>query len=163
MSSRLGVDEIVRRTVGANMSESVSREATPYVESILRFRGLQSTVSGIQAFSETFVRWYYRLLKLEHSLCHNAPRFKLQSPSGREYNALQFGGTVDLAHDIDQFRRAVGASHMSIYGGSCNMVIQDHQEMLSSLMTHVGQCRCGFWSRQQSWFNLTLPSTLGLS
>ena len=25
---------------------------------------------------------------------------------------------MDLAHDIDQFRRAVGAPHMSIYGGS---------------------------------------------
>ncbi|CAE7725932.1 unnamed protein product [Symbiodinium sp. CCMP2456] len=104
-------------TLGANVSESAVGEAAPYVESILQFGGLQATASG-KHFNETFVRWYYRLLKLEHGLCYNAPRFKLQSPSGREYNALQFGGTMDLAQDIDQFRRAVGAPHMSIYGAS---------------------------------------------
>ena len=37
------------------------------------------------------------------------------SPSGREYNALQFGGTIDLVHDVDQFRRAIGSPGMSTY------------------------------------------------
>lgn len=136
VSSRLGVDQIVRLTLGANVSESASREATPYVESILRFKGLRVTVSGIQHFKETFLRWYYRLLKLEHSLCYNAPRFKLQSPSGREYNVLQFGGTVDLAHDIDQFRRAVGASRMSIFGASYGTAVAGVYGTIFAKYTH---------------------------
>ena len=36
----------------------------------------------------------------------------------KEYNALQFGGTIDLVQDIDLFRRAVGAPEMSILGFS---------------------------------------------
>mmetsp|Transcript_69345 Transcript_69345/g.162964 ORF Transcript_69345/g.162964 Transcript_69345/m.162964 type:complete len:647 (-) Transcript_69345:262-2202(-) len=75
-----------------------------------------STQFGIMAFNESYVRWFYRLQKLELSLCYNAPRFKLKAPSGRKYNALQFGGSVDLAKDIEQFRRAVGAPSMSLYG-----------------------------------------------
>jgi len=56
VSSLLDVDQIVRLTVGANVSESAFREAAPYVESILYFGDLQSTVSGIQAFGHLFIR-----------------------------------------------------------------------------------------------------------
>jgi len=77
-----------------------------------------STQFGIMAFNESYVRWFYRLQRLALSLCYNAPRFKLKAPSGREYNALQFGGSVDLAQDIEQFRHAIGAPSMSLYGFS---------------------------------------------
>jgi len=88
-----------------------------YALPVLSERGLgHSSTFGIMVFNESYVRWFYRLQKLELSLCYNAPRFKLKAPSGRKYNALQFGGSVDLAKDIEQFRRAVGAPSMSLYG-----------------------------------------------
>lgn len=99
-------------------SESLVNESMDYIVKILRTPDMTQTESGIMAFNETLVRWYYRLMKLEFSYCYEAARFKLQSPSGREYNALQFGGTMDLVQDIDLFRRAVGAPKLSIYGMS---------------------------------------------
>ncbi|CAE7411455.1 tilS [Symbiodinium natans] len=118
MKSGLGFDQIAQLMLGADASESDIEEAKEYVYTILAVGGLTETDSGILAYNETYVRWFYRLIKLEHSLCYIAPRFKLKSPSGREYNALQFGGTIDLVQDIDLFRRAVGAAKMSIYGMS---------------------------------------------
>ncbi|CAE7027844.1 caeA [Symbiodinium sp. CCMP2456] len=99
-------------------SERLVSESMDYIVKILRTPDMTQTESGIMAFNETLVRWYYRLMKLEFSYCYEAARFKLQSPSGREYNALQFGGTMDLVQDIDVFRRAVGAPKLSIYGMS---------------------------------------------
>lgn len=99
-------------------SEKIVNESMEYIVKILRTPDMTQTESGIMAFNETLVRWYYRLMKLEFSYCYEAARFKLQSPSGREYNALQFGGTMDLVQDIDLFRRAVGAPKLSIYGMS---------------------------------------------
>ncbi|CAE7455216.1 caeA [Symbiodinium natans] len=99
-------------------SERIVNQSMEYIVKILRTPDMTQTESGIMAYNETLVRWYYRLMKLEFSYCYEAARFKLQSPSGREYNALQFGGTMDLVQDIDQFRRAVGAPKLSIYGMS---------------------------------------------
>jgi len=118
VTSPLNLEQIIQLMIGTDASESDIAEAKEYVYPILAFGGLADTNEGIMAFNETYVRWFYRLLKLEHSLCYTAPRYKLTSPSGREYNVLRFGGTIDLAQDIDQFRRAIGAPKMSIYGMS---------------------------------------------
>ncbi|CAL1154296.1 unnamed protein product [Cladocopium goreaui] len=69
-------------------------------------------------YNESFARWYYRLVKLEHAFCFEAERYKLKAPNGREYNSLLFAGTVDLAHDLDLFRQAIGAEQLSLYGAS---------------------------------------------
>ncbi|CAK9055256.1 Serine protease Hip1 (Hydrolase important for pathogenesis 1) (Serine hydrolase Hip1) [Durusdinium trenchii] len=78
------------------------------------------TWRGDTAFStnEIDVRWFYRMVKLEHGLCYEAERYKMKAPNGRVYNALQFAGTVDLAHDMDLLRRALGAPKLSVYGAS---------------------------------------------
>lgn len=74
---------------------------------------------GLGFRNETFVRWFYRLMKLEHNLCFVADRFQLKSPvSNRTFNTFHYTGTVDLAYDIDLFRKAIGASKMSIKGAS---------------------------------------------
>ena len=64
------------------------------------------------------MRWFYRVVQLEHGLCFHAERYQLEAPNGRKYNALQFAGTVDLAHDLNLLRQAVGAPKMSLYGAS---------------------------------------------
>jgi len=74
--------------------------------------------TDMATFNESFVRWYYRLVKLEHSLCMEAERYKLKAPNGRIYNSLLFAGTVDLAHDLNLLRSAIGAPKMSLYGSS---------------------------------------------
>jgi len=74
--------------------------------------------TGMAPMNESFVRWYYRLVKLEHSLCFEAERYKIKAPNGRTYNALQFAGTVDLAYDLDILRRAIGATKLSLHGSS---------------------------------------------
>eukprot|EP00913_Durusdinium_trenchii_P022541 g21173.t1 len=60
---------------------------------------------------EIDVRWFYRMVKLEHGLCYEAERYKMKAPNGRVYNALQFAGT-------DLLRRALGAPKLSVYGAS---------------------------------------------
>merc|ERR1719282_232778 len=74
---------------------------------------------GVPYFNETYIRWAYRVMALESNLCFNDPKFKLYAPkTNRSYNTLNFCGTVDLAHDIELFREAIGAKKMSIYGVS---------------------------------------------
>ena len=57
-----------------------------------------------------------------------------------EYNVLQFGGTIDLVQDIDQFRQAIGASKMSIYGMSygSRAAHGDMNHSLNSLKGFIG-------------------------
>ena len=56
---------------------------------------------SLTILKETFVRWYYRLVKLEHSLCYESERYKIKAPNGRIYNTLQFASTHDCAQDIE--------------------------------------------------------------
>lgn len=95
---------------------SVEHHWKTYVEPI--WRSGKIPYADMAPTNETFVRWYYRLVKLENSLCYETPRYKMRAPNGRVYNAMQFASTVDCAHDIDLLRRAIGADRMSWYGAS---------------------------------------------
>jgi hypothetical protein len=82
-------------------------------------------VEGQLAYrNETILRWYYRLMKLEHNLCYAAPQFKMTVPSpayattGKTFNTFDWCGTNDLAHDMETFRNAIGVRHMSMRGSS---------------------------------------------
>eukprot|EP00438_Fugacium_kawagutii_P017883 Skav216103 [mRNA] locus=scaffold2042:326400:331188:- [translate_table: standard] len=97
-------------------SSSYASAFSTFVQPIWEARTTPPT--GMADYNETFIRWYYRMIKLEHSLCFQAKRYQLKAPNGRNYNALLFGGTVDLAHDLDLVRRAIGAEQLSLYGYS---------------------------------------------
>ena len=103
-------EEIMRR-LAANPKQE---DWETYVKPILQEGGVPFKDGAI--YNETFNRWFYRLVQLEHGLCFHAERYQLEAPNGRRYNALQFAGTVDLAHDLDLLRQAVGAPKLSLYG-----------------------------------------------
>lgn len=110
------VKQVLEQLVTVGHNQSMEELARTYVLPIYLNRGIP--VSVLTEGNESFVRWYYRLVRLEHSLCFEAPRYKIQAPNGRMYNTLQFAGTIDLAYDIDLLRQAIGAERMSLYGVS---------------------------------------------
>lgn len=115
-TSKLSREELLKR-IGGSSDEAFLTEV---VEPIMDQSGPPvDPHHGLGFRNETFVRWFYRLMKLEHNLCYAAERFQLKSPvSNRSYNTFHYTGTVDLAYDIDMFRKAIGASKMSIKGAS---------------------------------------------
>mmetsp|Transcript_60932 Transcript_60932/g.115129 ORF Transcript_60932/g.115129 Transcript_60932/m.115129 type:complete len:674 (+) Transcript_60932:46-2067(+) len=115
-ASKLSPEEVLKR-IGASSDEGFLREV---IQPIMRYSGPPvDSYHGLGFHNETFVRWFYRLMKLEHNLCFVAERFQLKSPlSNRSYNTFHYTGTVDLAYDIEVFRKAIGASKMSIKGAS---------------------------------------------
>ena len=92
------VKQLLEQLVEVEQNQSIDELARTYVIPIYLNRGIP--VSVMAQSNESFVRWYYRLVRLEHSLCFEAPRYKIQAPNGRVYNTLQFAGTIDLAYDI---------------------------------------------------------------
>eukprot|EP00438_Fugacium_kawagutii_P028533 Skav222530 [mRNA] locus=scaffold2875:91541:93488:+ [translate_table: standard] len=114
MQRLMGRPEKLIKMLGPDSNSSAA--FSTYVRPIWEAGGLPFT--DMAPYNESFIRWYYRMMKLEHSLCFQAKRYQLKAPSGRNYNALLFGGTVDLVHDLDLFRRAIGAEQLSLYGYS---------------------------------------------
>eukprot|EP00931_Biecheleriopsis_adriatica_P120390 TRINITY_DN95511_c0_g1_i1.p1 TRINITY_DN95511_c0_g1~~TRINITY_DN95511_c0_g1_i1.p1 ORF type:complete len:673 (-),score=121.57 TRINITY_DN95511_c0_g1_i1:226-2244(-) len=109
--------ELTKMLGGLNNDDTDAWET--YIKPILDKQDIPVDANvGVGAYDESYVRWFYRLVKLEHSLCYNADRYQLTGPSGRQYQVLRFAGTEDLVQDIDIFRQAVGAEKMSIYGFS---------------------------------------------
>lgn len=96
------VKQVLEQLVTMGHNQSMEDLARTYVIPIYLNRGIP--VSVMAQGNESFVRWYYRLVRLEHSLCFEAPRYKIQAPNGRVYNSLQFAGTIDLAYDLDSWR-----------------------------------------------------------
>lgn len=107
-----GVQEVLRRLDGKPDMSSV-----PMLQEILEGPGPQTF--GVPFFNETYVRWFYRLIALEHNLCFHDKKYQVRSPiTNRSYNTLQHSSTADLAYDIELFRVAIGAQKMSVYGVS---------------------------------------------
>lgn len=104
------VKQVLEQLVTVGHNQSMEELARTYVLPIYLNRGIP--VSVLTEGNESFVRWYYRLVRLEHSLCFEAPRYKLQAPNGRIYNTLQFAGTIDLAYDIEAWQKKM---HLSIF------------------------------------------------
>lgn len=102
-----------------------SEEDIKIMFAILRYGGLPvDGVHGVTYLNETYVRWYYRLVQLESTLCTDAPRYNsLRKADGQAYNLFRYTGTEDLAQDIDVFRRAIGQNKLSIYGLSYGTVV----------------------------------------
>eukprot|EP00438_Fugacium_kawagutii_P015460 Skav202290 [mRNA] locus=scaffold3364:49860:51839:+ [translate_table: standard] len=115
MKKLMGRPKKLMKMLAPDSNSSVAAFST-YVKPMWEAGGL--TFADMAPYNESFIRWYYRMIKLEHSLCFQAKRYQLKAPNGRNYNALLFGGTVDLAHDLDLFRRAIGAEQLSLYGFS---------------------------------------------
>lgn len=68
---------------------------------------------------EENVRWAYRLAKLNYNLCYkNARYFLYSSKTGRVGSAFDFTGTTNLVHDMNIFRKAIGAPKLTCHGGS---------------------------------------------
>lgn len=78
---------------------------------------------GVPFYNETYVRWLYRTIKLELNLCYHEDRFSIVSAANRSYNMLNYVGTENLAYDIEIFRKAIGASKMSIFGVSYGTMV----------------------------------------
>ena len=97
------VKQVLEQLVTVGHNQSMEELARTYVLPIYLNRGIP--VSVLTEGNESFVRWYYRLVRLEHSLCFEAPRYKIQAPNGRMYNTLQFAGTIDLAYDIEAWEK----------------------------------------------------------
>ena len=99
------VKQVLEQLVTVGHNQSMEELARTYVLPIYLNRGIP--VSVLTEGNESFVRWYYRLVRLEHSLCFEAPRYKIQAPNGRMYNTLQFAGTIDLAYDIEAWQKFI--------------------------------------------------------
>merc|ERR1711971_250607 len=56
---------------------------------------------------------------------HNAWRMCYEMPQLKQgrYNVMDFLGTAYLAHDLDQFRQAIGAEKLSVYGISYGTIV----------------------------------------
>lgn len=81
--------------------------------------GADSQTFGVPFYNETYARWLYRLVALEHNLCFQDGRYAAHSSAThRSYNVLDHSGTTALGHDIELFRTAIGAKKMSVYGVS---------------------------------------------
>jgi len=82
-------------------------------------RGVGAQTFGVPYFNETYVRWFYRVIALEHNLCFKDQRYQVRSmTTNRSYNTLEHSSTSDLARDIDLLRAAIGAQKMSVFGVS---------------------------------------------
>lgn len=106
-----GTEEVLKRLDGG------SDTTWAMIQSVRK--GPDAQTFGVPFFNETYVRWAYRVMALEHNLCFEDEQFKLYSPvTNRSYNTLNHLGTDDLAQDIEIVRTAIGASKMSVYGVS---------------------------------------------
>jgi len=106
-----GLDEVLSRFDGSPDNGTWTNVIAPVI------RGPEYEFAGSVFHNETYVRWLYRTLKVEYSLCFHHQDFTFTSPeTGRKYNGLNFVGTNNLARDIELFRMAIGAKKMSIYG-----------------------------------------------
>lgn len=112
LKAKSGIKEVLARLDG-NPDETT----WPLIEEIMNGPGPRTF--GVPFFNETYVRWLYRVMALEHNLCFHDNRYQLRSPTTkRNYNLLLHSSTADLARDIEIFRRAIGAKKMSVYGVS---------------------------------------------
>merc|ERR1719272_335766 len=85
--------------------------------------GPAADIFGNPFYNETFVRWFYRTSKLQLHLCYHDDKYSTMTVAGRSYNLLDYMGTENLAYDIETFRKAIGASKMSIYGVSYGTMV----------------------------------------
>uniref|UniRef100_A0A7S1WIT9 AB hydrolase-1 domain-containing protein n=1 Tax=Alexandrium catenella TaxID=2925 RepID=A0A7S1WIT9_ALECA len=110
--AKRGVDEVMKR-LGARPGQ-VAWDTLDKIR-----QGADPQTFGVPFYNETYVRWLYRLVSLEQSLCFGDKKFLFRSPvNDRTYTTLVSVSTVDAAHDIELFRAAIGANKMSIYGVS---------------------------------------------
>merc|ERR1719240_2381650 len=107
-----GVEEALARLDG-----SPDESLLPLLNKIRT--GPDAQMFGVPFYNETYARWFYRLVALEHNLCYDDSRYKIKSrETDRIYNLFDHMSTGDLAYDIEIFRKAIGAKKMSIYGVS---------------------------------------------
>lgn len=85
--------------------------------------GPAADIFGVPFYNETWVRWFYRTSKLQLHLCYHDDKYSTMTAAGRSYNLLDYMGTENLAYDIETFRKAIGASKMSIYGVSYGTMV----------------------------------------
>ena len=129
------VKQVLEQLVTVGHNQSMEELARTYVLPIYLNRGIP--VSVLTEGNESFVRWYYRLVRLEHSLCFEAPRYKIQAPNGRMYNTLQFAGTIDLAYDIEAWQKKMHLSIFFSFTASCVFPTPRTPSHLSSLSPHL--------------------------
>jgi len=74
--------------------------------------------SLLDSGNETAMRWAIRLAKLEYNLCYKRYQYFVNVTTGQISSAFDFTGTSNLVHDMNVFRKAIGADELACWGGS---------------------------------------------
>jgi pimeloyl-ACP methyl ester carboxylesterase len=112
VQAKSGIEEVLKRLDG-----NPDNNTWAMIQKIRS--GPDSQTFGVPFFNETYVRWFYRVVALEHNICFHDQRYQMRSPvTNRSYNLLERMSTAELAYDIELVRGAIGAKKMSVYGVS---------------------------------------------
>jgi len=95
------------------------KEGNPVIDEVIKPLIMNKGLTAATQNNETFVHWYYHLIKIDQELCYKEERYQLKSADGkRSFNTLDYAGTMDLVNDLEVFRSAIGASKISMWGMS---------------------------------------------
>merc|ERR1719429_438016 len=65
---------------------------------------------------DTHLLEYFTELEASLDLCYASPHLRVGGANGTDFNVVDYIGTSYLAHDLNIFRKAIGAEKLSIFG-----------------------------------------------